>query len=147
MAQTMLVTDGAANAAPEWVHLLPAPADGLVQTGDSRGPYTLSPFAEIITNSFADRDALEIDINHATFLAAPNGGDARAVGWIREMQARDDGLWGRVEWTEEGAKLVTSRAYRGISPVVMHASETDKRISRLANTSLDNRPNYLNRRP
>ncbi len=141
MAQTMLVTDGAANAAPEWVHLLPAPADGLVQTGDSRGPYTLSPFAEIITNSFADRDALEIDINHATFLAAPNGGDARAVGWIREMQARDDGLWGRVEWTEEGAKLVTSRAYRGISPVVMHASETDKRISRLANASLVNRPN------
>lgn len=141
MAQETIPVDGASKGAPEWIHLLPSPADGLVHTGDARGPYTMAPFAEIIKNSFADRDALEIDINHATFLAAPKGGDARAVGWIREMQARDDGLWGRVEWTREGARLVSSKAYRGISPVVLHPTETDKRISRLANASLVNRPN------
>lgn len=141
MAQMTLPSTGEGKVAPEWIHLLPAPADGLVQTGDARGPYTMAPFAEIIENSFADRDALEIDINHATFLSAPKGGDARAVGWIKEMQARDDGLWGRVEWTDEGASLVTSKAYRGISPVVLHPTETDKRISRLANASLVNRPN------
>lgn len=141
MAQMPINSVADDASAPEWVHLLPNPADGNVMTGDARGPYKLAPFAEIIKNSFADRDALEIDINHATFLAAPKGGDARAVGWIKEMQAREDGLWGRVEWTTEGAQLVTSKAYRGISPVVLHASETDKRISRLANASLVNRPN------
>jgi phage I-like protein len=139
MAQLPIGSYAEAGSAPEWIHLLPAPADGLVRTSDNRGPYTMSSFAEIITNTFASSDAIEIDVNHASFLAAPRGEAAPAVGWVREMQARDDGLWGRVEWTAEGQSLVAGRAYRGISPVVMH--DTSKKITSLANASLVNRPN------
>jgi phage I-like protein len=141
MAQLPLptVANAADGAAPEWIHLLPAPADGLVRTSDQRGPYTMASFAEIIANTFAARDAFEIDTNHASFLAAPRGEAAPAMGWVREMQARADGLWGRVEWTDEGRKLVVGRAYRGISPVVMH--DASKKITSLANASLVNRPN------
>ncbi len=39
-----------------------------------------------------------------------------ARGWIVELQARDDGIWGRVEWTGAGRALIEDRAYRGISP-------------------------------
>lgn len=127
------------GVAPEWVHLLPAPVNGLIATDDARGPYTAQAAEEIIANTFAKRDRLEIDINHATFLAGPKGGRSDAVGWIVEMQAREDGIWGKVEWTDEGRRLVVGRAYRGISPVLLH--DTNKKIVGLANASLVNRPN------
>lgn len=139
MAQMPLPAETAAGEAPEWIHLLPAPSDGLVQTSDKRGPFTMAPFAEIIANTFARGDAFEIDVNHASFLSAPRGDAAPAAGWCREMQARADGLWGRIDWTDEGRKLVAGRAYRRISPVVMH--DGSKKITWLANASLVNRPN------
>lgn len=61
------------------------------------------------------------------------------MGWIVEMQARADGIWGRVEWTAEGEALVKGRAYRSISPVVIH--DKAKRIFALHNASLVNKPN------
>ncbi len=139
MAAIPVPLDGPAGSPPEWIHLLPAPADGLVQTGDKRGPYTLAPMAEIIAATFSETDAFEIDINHATYHSAPKGGRSDAMGWVSEMQERADGLWGRVEWTEEGARLVKGRAYKGISPVVIH--DENKKITRLANASLVNHPN------
>ncbi|MDT8856436.1 phage protease [Paracoccaceae bacterium Fryx2] len=129
------------TSAPDWIHLLPAPADGLVRTADSRGPYRLGEAAGVIAASFAQADRLEIDVNHATFLAAPRGERADAMGWIVEMQAREDGIWGRVEWNAEGAALVTGRAYRGLSPVIIH--DAAKNILRIANASLVNRPNLI----
>ncbi|MGK3945780.1 phage protease, partial [Streptomyces caeruleatus] len=67
------------------------------------------------------------------------GGRSDAVGWVREMQAREDGIWGRVEWTPEGQRLVAEKAYRKISPVIIH--DAKKKILRIANISLVNRPN------
>lgn len=55
------------------------------------------------------------------------------------MQARSDGLWGKVEWTAQGAELVTSRAYKGISPVIRHTA--DKTITSIECVSLVNKPN------
>jgi len=125
---------------PDWVHLLPAARIGQqVATSDQRGPYVMGNPAEIIAASFATADALEVDVNHATYIAAPKGGRSDAVGWVKEMQVRDDGIWGRVEWTPEGQKLVADKAYRKISPVIIH--DIKKNILRIANVSLVNRPN------
>lgn len=126
--------------APDWVHLLPAGKAGqLVETADKRGPYIMGEADQVIAASFENTDALEVDVNHATFIAAPQGGRSDAVGWVREMQAREDGVWGRVEWTPEGQRLVAEKAYRKISPVIIH--DTAKKILRIANISLVNRPN------
>jgi phage I-like protein len=124
-------------AAPEWVHLLPA---GELRTGDGRGPYRVVDAAEVIAGSLqAFGDAGVIDENHATDLAAPRGEAAPARGWIKELQARADGIWGRVEWTAAGRRLVQGRAYRGISPVIQHTK--DGRVTAILRASLVNRPN------
>ena len=128
--------DGAAAAAPEWIHLLPA---GTAHTADARGPYRVADAGRVIALSFEGADKLPIDENHATDLAAPLGQPSPARGWIVAMEAREDGIWGRVEWTEEGAALVASRAYRAISPVVTH--DAGKAIGRILRASLVNRPN------
>lgn len=124
---------------PEWVHLLPAGENGRVATKDKRGPYVVQSAARVIENSFALNDRLPIDENHATDLAAPRGEAAPARGWIVEMQAREDGIWGRVEWTNAGRELIADRAYRGISPVIYHDKQNT--VHSIARASLVNDPN------
>ena len=141
MAAQDLPAPGQDADVPDWIHLLPAPADGLVKTADNRGPYRLdvANLQAIIDRSFQHAPQLEIDVNHASFTAAKSGGRSDAVGWIVAMQARDDGIWGQVEWTEEGHRLVSKKAYRRISPVVYH--DPAKNLLSIANASLVNRPN------
>lgn len=136
MSAQVLPSFGEGDAAPEWIHLLPA---GVINTGDKRGPYKAMNAEQIIHDSFLTDTKLPVDINHSIHLRAPRGEDAPAVGWIVAMQARADGLWGKVEWTEEGAKLVKSRAYKGVSPVIRHTA--DKTILSIECVSLVNRPN------
>ncbi|WP_322895184.1 MULTISPECIES: phage protease [unclassified Yoonia] len=122
---------------PEWIHLLPA--GNLIQTGDARGPYHVASAQAVITASFAEDSRLPIDENHSTDLAAPRGEPAPALGWIVEMQARDTGIWGRVEWNASGRDLVKGRAYRGISPVILH--DKNKNLRSILRASLVNKPN------
>lgn len=122
--------------APEWVHLLPA---GEIATVDGRGPYRVPSAAGLVAASLAGNARLPLDENHATDLAAPLGQPAPARGWITSLQARGDGIWGRVDWTEAGRALVTDRAYRHISPVISHTS--DGTVTAVLRASLVNRPN------
>lgn len=136
-AQTLPIAQDEA-AAPDWVHLLPA-TSGAIQTGDKRGPYHVTDADQVIALSFSESDRLPIDENHATDLAAPKGHPSPARGWIVEMQAREDGIWGKVEWSEEGAALVSTRAYRALSPVITH--DKAKKVGRILRASLVNVPN------
>lgn len=120
--------------APEWVHLLPA---GTFRGVDGRGPYVLHSPQAVIQ---ASKLPLPIDESHATDLAEPHGGPAPARGWIVELQAREDGVWGRVDWTPTGRGLVVERAYRGISPVFTHARQGG-RVVGLVRAALTNNPN------
>lgn len=125
-----------ADPAPEWVHLVPA---GEIRTGDGRGPYSVENMQQLIAQSLGNGERLVLDENHATDLAAPKGLPAPAAGWIAELQARADGLWGRVEWTADGGKLVAGRAYRGISPALL-ISKAGK-VLKVLRASLVNQPN------
>jgi len=136
MAALPLPDDG---SAPDWVHLLPA--DGLVETFDGRGPYALNSAQAVIAQSMADPRGLPIDENHAIDLAAPLGREAPARGWIVELQARADGIWGRVEWTKAGGALVSDRAYRALSPVLAIDARDKRTILAIRRASLVNVPN------
>ncbi|MDE4175794.1 phage protease [Phaeobacter sp. PT47_59] len=125
---------------PDWVQLLPSAA-GVVHTNDSRGPYNVSNAQKVIDASFAHAEKLPIDENHALDLAAPKGLPAPARGWIVAMQAREDGIYGRVEWTRKGRELLADRAYNGISPVITLQKSKGREILAIPRASLVNRPN------
>lgn len=128
----------AGDGVPEWVHLLPT-AEGKVQTTDQRGPYEVADAEAIIAASFADQPKLQIDENHAEDLKSGKGEPSPARGWITELQARADGIWGKVEWTGAGRALVADKAYRAMSPVILH--DKAKRVVAILRASLVNRPN------
>ncbi|MEJ0012800.1 MAG: phage protease [Bauldia sp.] len=123
--------------APEWLQLLPA--GSLIATMDDRGPYKVSDAKALAAASLTAGDRLPIDENHATDLAAPNGGASPARGWIVALQARPEGIFGKVEWNAGGKALMAERAYRFISPVIAH--KADNTITRILRASLVNRPN------
>lgn len=127
--------------APDWVQLLPA--GPTIETVDGRGPYKVSDMTALAAASLKAGDRAVIDINHSTDLAAPLGQPAPAAGWIVALQARQDGLWGQVEWTGEGKTLVAGKAYRGISPA-LQVEEGTGRVQRFLRASLVNRPNIKN---
>ncbi|MDR1424292.1 MAG: phage protease [Azoarcus sp.] len=131
--------------APEWVHLIPA---GEFSGRDGRGPYALD--AGQVAAAFARRGIpLVIDYEHQTYAAPDNGQPAPAAGWVTALDTREDGLWGRVEWTQPAAGMIAAREYRYLSPVFSHDAESG-RITELLGAGLTNQPNLfltaLNRR-
>ncbi|NIX75393.1 phage protease [Microvirga terricola] len=128
----------AGQAIPEWIHLVPA---GTFYGEDGRGPYILPENVDELIRKSMMAGKLAIDENHATDLAAKEGRPAPARGWIVSLEKRDDGLWGRVEWTASGRALLEDHAYRGISPVIMSEKKTG-RIVKVLRASLTNDPNF-----
>lgn len=136
MKNTILLFSAFISASvPEWIQLVPS---GTFRGVDGRGPYTLSDADTVIRNSMAS-GKIAIDECHSTDLAGPKGFSAPARGWVEAMEAREDGIWGKVKWTKEGHSLVEDEAYRGISPVLM--SDRSGRIVRILRASLTNDPN------
>ncbi|NLI28413.1 MAG: hypothetical protein GX413_13735 [Acetobacter sp.] len=119
---------------PEWIHLLPA---GEFRGVDGRGPYHVENADALIRHSMQGGN-LVLDENHATDHALVSGGSAPAAGWITELQNREDGMWGRVDWTPLGQKLYSNRSYRGISPAF---AARDGVVGQIVRASLTNAPN------
>ncbi|MFN4263053.1 MAG: phage protease [Thioalkalivibrionaceae bacterium] len=107
--------DGA-PLAPDWVQLVPA---GSFSGRDGRGPYQLDIEAVLAAFAAGGID-LPIDYDHQTLAADEKAGPVPAAGWIKELQAREGALWGRVEWTPRAAGLIAAKEYRFLSPVVRH---------------------------
>ncbi|MGE4406398.1 ChaB family protein [Pseudomonas sp.] len=69
-----------------------------------------------------------------------------AYGWVREVQARDDGLWGLIEWTDLGRQAIAARRFKYLSPVLFPkgrywiSPRGEKVDCLLTSVSLTNRP-------
>lgn len=57
-------------------------------------------------------------IRKGVFITAGHEGfeELPAVAWITEVEARDDGLWGMVDWNNEGRELLSDKAFKFFSP-------------------------------
>lgn len=123
-----------AGRAPEWLCLLPL---GEVTLGDEREPFTVDQEAlAAMVQHFRDRGLdLVIDYEHQTLA----GGKAPAAGWIRDLEAREDGLWARVEWTEAARSHLEAREYRYFSPV-LRLEKNRRRPVALLHAALTNTP-------
>jgi phage I-like protein len=127
----------AGDAVPERVQLVPA---GTFRGIDGRGPYTLDDPDAVIRASMQGGARLVFDQDHATDHSLKTGIPAPARGWITSLEAREGAIWGRIDWTDEGKRLLTSKEYRGVSPVLMHDRATG-RITRVLRATLTNAPN------
>ena len=113
---------------------------------DGRGPWVLRDRAQgervlALTRQTMGRVDMMIDYDHASELAAPEGkGRALAAGWVSDLQARDDGIWAKVDWTPQAAAELAARQYRYISPYFRVSKET-REVTRLVSAGLTNTPN------
>jgi phage I-like protein len=106
---------------PEWILLLPA---GRVELVDRPDLLELDPESlATLVRAFRSRGVdLVIDYEHQSL----QGRQAPAAGWIKDLEARGDGLWARVEWTPQAREYLRNREYRYFSPVLQLDPETRK---------------------
>ncbi|TIW26161.1 MAG: hypothetical protein E5V63_14795 [Mesorhizobium sp.] len=128
----------------KWVQLVPA---GTFTGRNGQGPWTTGDKASmetIVANTrqYAGSTDLVIDYDHqAVFGAVPGvGGTAKAAGWIKDYQVRDDGIWGLVDWTAAASIAIKRKEYRYLSPVFIH-DKTTGRVLALRMAGLTNTPN------
>ncbi|RRY11500.1 phage protease [Brucella anthropi] len=125
------------NNQNSWVHLVPA---GKFDGVDGRGPWIADPVKIVErTRAFHGKRQIVIDYEHQSFNSQTNGKPAPAAGWIVGLEARPDGVWGLVEWTEAAANSLRNREYRYLSPA-FHHSKTGEVLA-IQNAGLTNTPN------
>lgn len=131
-----------ADGALRWIKLIPA---GTFSLRDGRGPFDAGDKTELQaiidrSVSYAGATELMIDYDHQVmFGAIPGvGGTAIAAGWIKALEARDDGVWGQVEWTEAAGAKIRALEYRYISP--LFTSSKTGRVGKILNAALVNMP-------
>jgi phage I-like protein len=119
---------------PEWIRLLPL---GKVELADHREPFTVDEASlTSMVAAFQTRGIdLVIDYEHQSM----NGERAPAAGWIKNLEARTDGLWGRVDWTRQAQEYLAQREYRYFSPVLRLDPETRRPLA-LMHVGLTNVP-------
>ena len=119
---------------PEWLRLLPL---GRVDLVDGREPLEVDEAAVAkMVAAFRSRGVdLVIDYEHQSL----QGRRAPAAGWIKVLEAREDGLWARVEWTAQAREYLENREYRYFSPVLRLDPET-RRPEALLQVALTNVP-------
>ncbi|MEM9075281.1 MAG: phage protease [Myxococcota bacterium] len=138
---------------PEWIHLFPE--GPLVQGRDGREfNYDAADAGEIIADTELP---LALDVDHESIYWR---GSTKAYGWVEELVYDDGsgdraaGFWGRVRFTEEGARLVAAQEFRFLSPVVrvLRVIEEDEDgnpfppqmfLLNFINVALTNRPNLV----
>lgn len=73
---------------------------------------TASDIAEFVVN-------FDAKVRKGVYITAGHEGyeqELPAQGWVTAVEARADGLWGMVDWTELGKATLTDKQYKFISP-------------------------------
>lgn len=128
------------DGAPDWVMLIP-PGPNVVGRDGRRWAMPDPDAVVAATNAEAGVGGVDLpfDVEHAQFELAPQGMPAPAVGWIKEIAARDGAIWARVEWNARGATLIRRREYRYVSPVF--SFDENRAVVAVRGAGLVNRPN------
>jgi hypothetical protein len=143
-SQPIHLFQDAANVGMSWIMLMPEGKYHHPSYGDlDFDKEKLSEFKQSFDERVRKID-IALDVDHK----APKD-DSRASGWIKEMEIRapqgetPGGLWGLVEWTPYGTRLIQSKEYRYFSPEYGDYTdeETGKTYENVINGgALTNRP-------
>jgi phage I-like protein len=106
---------------PEWIRVLPM---GRVELSDQREPFLVDEASlQAMVAAYRSRGVdLVIDYEHQSL----QGERAPAAGWIKELESRPDGLWARMDWTQQARDYLEKKEYRYFSPVLKLDPETRK---------------------
>ncbi len=143
LASIAVALSAVATAADgDWHLLLPA---GAMSARDGRGPFLVGDQAamqRIVAASLARAGSTElvVDYDHQTvFAAVPEvGGRAPAAGWIKQLEVRADGIWGRIEWVAAAATAIKAHEYRYLSPVFV--PDKSGQVQLILSVALTNSP-------
>ena len=119
----------------DWVQLFPL---GNVTARDGRKWKVTDPHA-IVAKSLQASVDMVVDYEHQTDYSKDNGQPAPAAGWIKELEVRPDGIWGRVEWTGTAKRHLDEREYRYISPTFLFDKKTLE-VRQILRAGLTNAP-------
>lgn len=119
-----------------WIQIIPS---GRFFGFDGRGPFELKDATAVIAASLRQKTDLFIDRDHQTVFM-PRGTEITAAGWIKKMEAREDGVWAFVEWTEKATAQLAAKEYRYISPVFKTNPATGE-VLQILHASLTCNPN------
>jgi len=145
-ALTPLLNRDGSLPADNWYHLVPL-GEYPLREKNTAGKVTTriqvldARALDALVNSFHPK--LLIDQEHWSYDLERS---SEAYGWVTEVQKRDDGLWGKVEWTDLGEAAVKNKRYRYLSPVWL-PRDTESlgkdrlRPLRLDSAGLTNTPN------
>ncbi len=135
-----LELDASTGAVPEWIPLMDA---GELVARDGRR-WTLSDPAAVVAVSFARAGSTDpvVDYEHQTDHAPQNGQPAPAAGWVRDLAARDGGIWARVEWTARAKEHIAAREYRYYSPTFAHERAASREVRAIHRVALTNAPAF-----
>jgi len=112
------------------------------------------------TSAGANFAGLRIDRDH---LSENDDQTTEAMGWIKNLEARADGLYAQIDWSDEGEKAIAGRRYKFVSPtwffsVIKNSIPVPAQITnyktfdlvrpiRLDYLALTNRPNLKGMKP
>ena len=118
-----------------WIHL--APIGKWPQWDDEGNKVIQDVSVKTIENMMVAFDnPVLVDCDHTS----EEGGSTKAMAWITQLAHEEGvGLRGKMEFTEDGAKLVSNGEYRYVSPVWI--IDNDGCPTRLVSVALTNRPN------
>ncbi len=123
---------------PQWVHIMPSGVFKRDEAGAA--PLFIPDPQALIEASTRPTVEMVIDRDHE-LINASEGAHKPAAGWVKEMAAREDGIWARIEWTEKAAEQIKAKEYRYISPVYSYNTK-DGVINRIHHISLVNEPAF-----
>lgn len=106
---------GKPTTPPEWIKIGPR---GSFTCRDGRA-FSFDPEG-LVARFAAEGVDVPIDLDHAINQNRPG---ALAQGWIKEFQAREDGLYGRVDWLDGGKAALAARTHRYVSPTFYYDAQ------------------------
>jgi len=125
-----------------WQLVLPA---GEFSARDGRGPFRTgdrSSMQAIIdrTRAYHGQTAMVVDYDHQSLAVLSGDGStsAKAAGWVRALEVRDDGIYADIEWTAPAAASIEAKEYRYLSPVPYH--DRDGNVRMILSVALTNVP-------
>lgn len=142
----LCLADG--KRAPDWIMVMPA---GQVTCNDGREFVNDQPEAMVEAFNANPLD-LPVDFEHGSEVLRGSGQRYDVAGYVKELQARPEGLFARIEWSKKGRAAIEDGEYKYVSPSFLYSGKTGRAlrldsVALTATPAISSLPALASRRP